>query len=165
MPSASYNNYSVGFVKSIVLNTLIGVYKHRNEDRISVILDVEKPKDYDKSWPKISYFALFDGHNGSEVASYLKDNLYKILFSQKEFPEYPYIAIKNAFKDAQKAIEDKLNTLSSNYTTLNVSNSSSNFTNCSNRNSVNTLKFCGSTVSMVLLIGNFIFKKLIYNIN
>lgn len=191
-PDENYNNSSVGYVKSIGFNTSKGVFKSRNEDRICVILEVERPKDYKKTWPKISYFALFDGHNGREVASFLKENLHKYIFNQEAFPENPYIAISNAFREVQGLIEEKLKNFSLNNSFLsNISHTSSennikttsskylgnlSFNNKistndtqgnNNKNgSVNPLMFCGSTVAILLIIGNIfnyiiIFVKLI----
>jgi protein phosphatase 2C family protein 2/3 len=31
------------------------------------------------TWPKCSFFAIYDGHGGSNCADYLKDNLHTII--------------------------------------------------------------------------------------
>jgi len=33
-------------------------------------------KQISKEWPKCSYFAIYDGHGGSNCADFLKDNLH-----------------------------------------------------------------------------------------
>lgn len=142
---------------------MTGIHKAKNEDRICVILDVERPLNYKKNWPKIAYFALFDGHNGTEVSSFLKDNLYKYIFNQPTFPEYPYIAIQTAFKEAQRDIENKINqvvkennnTISNLSTNTSINSLTINDRNSSalNSNTTNQILLCGSTVSVLLLIG------------
>jgi hypothetical protein len=54
-----------------------GLIRNYNEDRVSVILNLEKP--YNKTvgyWPTITFFGLYDGHGGAECAEYLRDHLH-----------------------------------------------------------------------------------------
>ena len=54
----------IGPLKSFSHNTYQGLFKDYNEDRVSVNSLVKKPSSSKiKSWPKISYFAIFDGHD------------------------------------------------------------------------------------------------------
>ena len=39
-----------------------------------------------KTWPKISYFAIFDGHGGEECSEFLKNNFLNYLVENKNFP-------------------------------------------------------------------------------
>lgn len=52
--------------------------RNYNEDRVSIILNMAKPKDKpeDLQWPNVSFFAVYDGHGGSSCAEYLRDNLH-----------------------------------------------------------------------------------------
>ena len=53
-------------------------YRNYNEDRVSIIMNMTKPtsKKHLPSWPKCSYFAIYDGHGGSACADFLKDSLH-----------------------------------------------------------------------------------------
>ena len=52
--------------------------RNYNEDRVSIILNILKPKNYkkDEEWPTCSFFAVYDGHGGTECADFLRDNLH-----------------------------------------------------------------------------------------
>ena len=52
----------------------------------------------DSNWPRISYFAIFDGHAGYKCADYLKDNLLKKISSNTFFPMDIKKAIKFGFQ-------------------------------------------------------------------
>ena len=41
-----------------------------------------KPEGKDsKPWPKCSFFAIYDGHGGSNCADFLKDHLHTIIIN------------------------------------------------------------------------------------
>lgn len=62
-----FSSKQVGPLKSFSYNTFQGLFKDYNEDRVSVCSLVKKPSSSKmKTWPKISYFAIFDGHGGEE---------------------------------------------------------------------------------------------------
>jgi protein phosphatase 2C family protein 2/3 len=59
------------------VNTYTGTIRDYNEDRVSIIVNVIKPPSRsNETWPKISYFAIFDGHGGNGCANYMKANLH-----------------------------------------------------------------------------------------
>jgi len=61
-----------------------------NEDRVSIILNFAKPKNYIKDdWPVTSFFGIFDGHGGSACSEVLKENLHKFVIKDKCFPDEP----------------------------------------------------------------------------
>ena len=111
-----YNNYEqsktskkkMGSVKSYGVNTYQGIVRNYNEDRVSIIINMNKPKNYNKkSWPKISFFGIYDGHGGEGCSEYLRDNLHKLICNDNEyFPDNIPEAIKLGF---QKAENDFLN--------------------------------------------------------
>ena len=74
-------------------------WNNYNEDRISIILNIKKPRNYCKKieWPKLFFFAVFDGHAGSQCADFLRDNLHEFIINSKYFPEDPKNAIKHGF--------------------------------------------------------------------
>ena len=68
-----YNNYEksktskkkFGIIKSYGVNTYQGIVRNYNEDSVSIIINMSKPSEYHKKfWPKISFFAIYDGHGG-----------------------------------------------------------------------------------------------------
>jgi serine/threonine protein phosphatase PrpC len=74
-------------LKSYSYNTYQGLYKDYNEDKVSVSSLLKKPTTSKlKAWPKISYFAIFDGHGGEECSEFLKENFDKYLIENKNFP-------------------------------------------------------------------------------
>lgn len=52
----------------------------------------------------LGLFAIFDGHLGDRVPSYLKDNLFDNILEQPNFWEDPGMAIKNAYHSTDKLI-------------------------------------------------------------
>ena len=82
-----FSQKPIGPVKSFSHNTYQGLFKDYNEDRVSVNSLVKKPSASKiKSWPKISYFAIFDGHGGEECSEFLKNNYLNYLIENKNFP-------------------------------------------------------------------------------
>ena len=82
-----FSNKQIGPLKSYSFNTYQGLYKDYNEDKIIVSSLLKKPTSSKlKTWPKISYFAIFDGHGGEECSEFLKENYDKYLIENKNFP-------------------------------------------------------------------------------
>ncbi|CAA3005074.1 probable phosphatase 2C 44 [Olea europaea subsp. europaea] len=52
----------------------------------------------------VGLFAIFDGHLGDRVPSYLRDNLFNNILEQPNFWEDPKTAIKNAYRSTDKVI-------------------------------------------------------------
>ena len=95
---------SFGVITSYAANTNQGIVRNYNEDRVSIIINMNKPNNYSSSkpWPKISYFAIFDGHAGNKCAEYLRENLLKLISSNKYFPDNIPEAIKLGFEKADE---------------------------------------------------------------
>ena len=85
-------------------NTNKGILKYYNEDRISIVVNMNQPNDYQSKdkFPKVSYFAIFDGHGGFKSAEYLRDNLLNLICTNKNFPNNINLAIKESFKKADE---------------------------------------------------------------
>lgn len=85
-----------GIISSYAVNTNRGLVKKYNEDRISIILNIKQPRNYDKAqkWPKCFFFGVFDGHGGQECSDFLRDNLHEFIITSPFFPEDPQQAIK-----------------------------------------------------------------------
>jgi len=74
---AKYASKTHGLITSYAANTHQGIQRNYNEDRVSIILNMTKPSNKAcSSWPKCSYFAIYDGHGGSSCADFLKDHLH-----------------------------------------------------------------------------------------
>ena len=95
---------SFGVITSYAANTHQGIVRNYNEDRVSIIINMNKLTNYKSNipWPKISYFAIFDGHAGNKCAEYLRENLLRLICSNKFFPENIPEAIKYGFEKADE---------------------------------------------------------------
>ena len=109
----SFNNFypgkvstrSYGPIKAYAANTNQGIVRDYNEDRVSIIININQP-NYSKSkkanWPKASYFSIFDGHGGNKCAEFLRDNLLKLICDNDFFPTDIEKAIKFGFSEADR---------------------------------------------------------------
>ena len=55
-----------------------------------------------ESWPKCSFFGVFDGHGGVNCADFLRDNLHQFVIKEPSFPYNPKEALKLGFENAEK---------------------------------------------------------------
>ena len=99
----------MGIIKSYAVNTFQGLVRNYNEDRVSIIVNMSKPRGYYKKiWPKVSFFGIYDGHGGEMCSEYLRDNLHKLICQNNEyFPENIPEAIKLGFSKAEKNYLEK----------------------------------------------------------
>lgn len=67
-----------GILVAYGANTHNGIIRNYNEDRISIVLELQNPRltKMHKSDRRISYFAIFDGHGGQGCSDFLRDNLH-----------------------------------------------------------------------------------------
>ena len=109
--SINFNNYessktsskSMGQIKAYGVNTYQGLVRNYNEDRVSIIINMAKPKNFTKNyWPKTSFFGIYDGHGGNQCSEFLRDSLHKLILNDINYPENVELAIKNGFKNAEK---------------------------------------------------------------
>ena len=83
---AQFSNKQIGILKSYAFNTFHGLFKETNEDKIIVVNQIKKPASSKmKTWPKISYFGIFDGHGGEGCSDFLNDNFLNYLLENKNF--------------------------------------------------------------------------------
>ena len=100
---AKYASKSHGLITSYSANTHQGIQRNYNEDRVSIILNMTRPEKKDPAtWPKCSFFAIYDGHGGSTCADYLKDHLHQIIITQSCFPEDPRKALHDGCRIAEE---------------------------------------------------------------
>ena len=131
-----------GIIKSYAFNSYHGLLKDDNEDKIAVCVNIKKPHNSKlKTWPKISYFAIFDGHGGDKCSIYLRDNLLNFILEDKNFP----IDVKQSLISAIERAENEFNQQFKNLTTddLNKYNEKTDFS--------------GSCVLVCLIVDNKIF--------
>ena len=90
-------------------NTNQGVSRAYNEDRVSIILNAACPKTHNpKTWPKVHFFGVFDGHGGQGCSEYLRNNLHKFVLTNIAFPQNPKLALSNGFKRAEDSFIDQI---------------------------------------------------------
>lgn len=132
-------------------NTNNGIIRNYNEDRVTCIGILPKPKNKNTSeeliWPKISYFAIFDGHGGTSVSEWLSNNLHLYIVNQKSFPENPKAAILEAFKEAEEYILANLLT-----GTLAKTQTSQRKSQVSNKVPAKRKHDCSGSCALVMLI-------------
>ena len=109
--SINFNNYEpsktsskpMGLIRAYGANTYQGLVRNYNEDRVSIIINMAKPKNYGKNyWPKTSFFGIYDGHGGNQCSEFLRDSLHKLILNDINYPENVELAIRNGFKNAEK---------------------------------------------------------------
>ena len=100
LPMSKISAKSFGLIISYAANTYKGIVRDYNEDRVSININVTKPKNsnYTGQWPKITYFGIFDGHAGNKCAEFLRNNLLNFITNNHHFPTNIPNAIKHGFK-------------------------------------------------------------------
>ena len=97
------SNKTIGSLKSYSYNTFHGLFKAVNEDKVVVINQIKKPASSKmKTWPKISYFGIFDGHGGEGCSEFLKNNLLNYLLENKNFPYDIKTSLTESFDKAEE---------------------------------------------------------------
>ena len=112
-PSVKYSHRSINhYIKSFAVNSYQGLIRDYNEDKVSIILTIKKPKNYiGDNWPKISYLAIFDGHGGNLCSNFLRDNLHNYIIKSENFLENVEKSLRDSF---EKAENDFINNISQN---------------------------------------------------
>jgi len=94
---------AAGVVRAYAANTNQGLFRNYNEDRVSIILNIVKPPSRSaETWPKCSFFGVYDGHGGPACADYLRDNLHQFVIAEAAFPSSPREALKQGFANAER---------------------------------------------------------------
>ena len=97
------------FIKCFAANTYKGLTKKHNTDKVSIILKITKPKNFNGVWPSTSFIGLYNGKYGQECCNFLRDKLHKIIIKNKNFPNDPKTAILEGFKKAENDFMEKIN--------------------------------------------------------
>ena len=93
---------SYGYIISYAANTNQGITRNYNEDRVSIIININKPNNYEGEWPRVSFFSVYDGHGGNKCAEFLRQNLMKLICYNDYFPKDIEKAIKYGFEKVDK---------------------------------------------------------------
>ena len=107
-PIGEIIKYKSSSIKSISYNSYKGLIKDNNEDKISINSLIKKPNNSKfGTWPKMSYFAIFDGHGGQLCSSFLKKNFLNYLIEDKNFPNDIKESLINTIKKIEKEFNKK----------------------------------------------------------
>jgi protein phosphatase PTC2/3 len=95
--TVSAKNY--GKVKVFAANSCLSLAKHKNEDRVQILLNIKRPENLiQDKWPQSSFYGLYAGQGGKSCAEYLKENLHNAVFQDKNFPFRVKSALINGFE-------------------------------------------------------------------
>ena len=79
-----------------------------NEDKLGISLNVPTMHFHRKF--NTNFFAIYDGHNGNQISSYLKENFHKILFKNKNLFSETDETIYKTFENIENTLmEQKIN--------------------------------------------------------
>jgi protein phosphatase 2C family protein 2/3 len=72
-------------------------------------MNISKPESRaHETWPKCSFFAVYDGHGGSGCSDFLRDKLHHFLVAEDTFPSKPKLALHRAFLAAERCFLENL---------------------------------------------------------
>ena len=85
-------------------NTYQGIIRNYNEDRVSIIFNMKPPSSLPPSaqWPKVTFFAIYDGHGGSCCSDFLRDHLHTLICHSECFLSNVQQAIYEGFAKAEE---------------------------------------------------------------
>ena len=98
-PNVKYSSQQIGnCIKCYAVNSYQGRAQTTNEDKVSIILQISNSKNtFSHSYSNISFFAIYDGYNGTHKSNYLRDNLHKFIIKNTNFPHNIPLAMKEAY--------------------------------------------------------------------
>ncbi len=109
---AKYSEKSFDKIVGYGVNTFKGTIRNYNEDRISVVVNAKydniQKRVKNGYLPKVSYFAIYDGHAGSKCCEFLKNNLHNYIFESNFFPDEPIKAIEQGFNNCEKKFVESI---------------------------------------------------------
>lgn len=100
IPRVITKNYKI--INSFAVTTHKGIVRNYNEDRVSVLLNVQQAieKDGQNEQSKCySLFSIFDGHGGYGCCNFLKDNLHNKLLESCDFESQNPSNLANIYKN------------------------------------------------------------------
>ena len=144
---------SFGLINSYAANTNQGIDRNYNDDRVKIMINMNRPTNYvnKAQWPLISYFAIFDGHNGEHCAEFLRKNLLQYIYTNPNFPRNIEKAIKEGFI---KADQDYLLNFSDMYQNRNISGDIPVYELCNNSGSCGLILLIVDTKIYIANVGD-----------
>ncbi len=100
--STKCSSRPIGNISAYGVNTYQGIIRNYNEDRVSIILNIAKPQSFHGTWPKCSFFGIYDGHGGCLCSDFLRDQLHSYVIRDSNFPNDPIAAMIHGFEEAEK---------------------------------------------------------------
>ena len=103
---------SYDIISAYASNSCNGIIRGYNEDKIKIFVGYQLNKEeylnncYSSPQPKISYFAIYDGHGGEKCSEFLQNTLHKYIFNSPFFPKKPLNAIYEAFHECEKTFDN-----------------------------------------------------------
>lgn len=88
-------------IKAYNAQTSKGLYRDYNEDRVSIITNIEL-EDGQGDLQCSSFFGLFDGHAGSKCVDFIKDSIHEFITHDKHYLRNKQLAIKNGIYECEK---------------------------------------------------------------
>lgn len=92
---------SYRLINSFAVTTHKGIVRNYNEDRVSVLLNVQQTlprENLSEIVENYSLFSIFDGHGGYGCCNYLKDNLHYKLLETCDFSQQSPPNLTNVYK-------------------------------------------------------------------
>ena len=144
---------SFGLINSYAANTNQGIDRNYNDDRVKIMINMNRPNNYINKyqWPLISYFAIFDGHNGEHCAEFLRKNLLEYIYTNPNFPLDVEKAINEAFI---KADQDYLLNCSDIYKNTNINGEIPVYDICNNSGSCGLILLIVDTKLYIANVGD-----------
>lgn len=98
-----HSSFAKGEIMGFGVNSYKGLIRKYNEDRVTILLNISKPKNFKGEWPKnISMFGLFDGHGGSKCCNFLRDKAHLYIIHSPFFPHDIEASAKEAFERLER---------------------------------------------------------------
>ena len=108
-PKVEISPYPFSKIRGFGANSYNGIARDHNEDRLKIILNYETNKTYNINGntkiPKISFFAVYDGHGGNKCCNFVKEKLHEYIFESEYCPQNPLKAIEEAYDKTELAFE------------------------------------------------------------
>ena len=112
-PKVELSNTFSNIISGYGGNSYNTIKRNYNENRVKIIAEFKLPKPVQQKNgemidPKISYFAIYDGHGGEKCCTFLHENLHNYIFNSKYFPLSTIEAIRTAYIQAEKDFSEKV---------------------------------------------------------
>ena len=110
-PQAHLGQNPLSKISGYGANSYNGIVKKNNEDKLKIILDhkftrpMNNKSNVNVKYPKINYFAIYDGHGGDKCSNFLQEKLDYLLFNSEYFPLYILKAINDAYMKVEQEFE------------------------------------------------------------